>query len=253
MRSCAACRCRCGRSLLPSLIIGGGYGARRGVLLTRPALRFDLTLGVRRDSVLARGRRGVSIGVRGARAMSGSSLRSASSTRSDFGSAALRFWVGDMIGITVLTPFLLILLTRRRLPAPSLGVLGLLALIVAALWLVFGFAELVPLSSSSIPFLPVIWTAVRFGLEGVTVGLCDADRSDRRHPSSPSRRDRRDGLSGADGRAVADRPRGRRPGQRAAAHAAAASAESGGAQPRVSGSAPWASSRPRLRTRSTSR
>ena len=44
----------------------------------------------------------------------------------DFGRAALRFWVGDVIGITVLTPFLLIVMTRRRLLQPSWEALGLL-------------------------------------------------------------------------------------------------------------------------------
>jgi C4-dicarboxylate-specific signal transduction histidine kinase len=79
--------------------------------------------------------------------------------------------VGDVIGITVLTPFLLILVTRRRLLRPTWELVGLLALVVFALWLVFGFADAFRLQLFYLFFLPIIWTAVRFGLEGVTAGL----------------------------------------------------------------------------------
>jgi signal transduction histidine kinase len=89
----------------------------------------------------------------------------------DFGRAALRFWVGDVIGITVLTPFLLVLMTRRRLIPPSWEAFGLVALVLGALWIVFGFAEAFRLQLFYLFFLPVVWTAVRFGLEGVTAGL----------------------------------------------------------------------------------
>ncbi len=89
----------------------------------------------------------------------------------DFGSAALRFWVGDMIGVAVLTPFLLVLMTRRRLLQPSWEAAALLVLVVAAMFAVFGFAGAFRFQLFYLFFLPVIWTAVRFGLEGVTVGL----------------------------------------------------------------------------------
>jgi C4-dicarboxylate-specific signal transduction histidine kinase len=89
----------------------------------------------------------------------------------DFGPAALRFWVGDVIGISVLTPFLLVLTTRRRLLQPSWEALGLLALVALAMWVVFGFDAAFRFQLFYLFFLPVIWTAVRFGLEGVTAGL----------------------------------------------------------------------------------
>src|SRR4029077_17635302 len=38
----------------------------------------------------------------------------------DFASTALRYWVGDVIGIIVVTPFTLIALTRRRVLPMSL-------------------------------------------------------------------------------------------------------------------------------------
>jgi C4-dicarboxylate-specific signal transduction histidine kinase len=92
-------------------------------------------------------------------------------TTGEFGRAALRFWVGDTIGITVLTPFLLVLMTRRRLLRPSLEGLGLVALVLAALWVVFGVADAFRFQLFYLFFLPVVWTAVRFGLEGVTAVL----------------------------------------------------------------------------------
>jgi len=89
----------------------------------------------------------------------------------DFWRAALRFWVGDAIGIIVLTPFLLVAMTRRRPMPPSLEALALIALLVAALGVVFGLAEAFRFHLFYLFFLPVVWTAVRFGLEGVTAGL----------------------------------------------------------------------------------
>jgi two-component system, LuxR family, sensor kinase FixL len=89
----------------------------------------------------------------------------------EFAAVALRLWVGDMIGVAVLTPFLLVLMTRRNLPHLSWEAAGLLFVMAAAMVAVFGFAGELRFQLFYIVFLPVIWTAVRFGLEGVTVGL----------------------------------------------------------------------------------
>jgi signal transduction histidine kinase len=88
-----------------------------------------------------------------------------------FASAALRYWIGDMIGILVVTPFILILLTHQRVRAFTWEVLGPLALIVAALWLTVYYIELVHFPLFYLLFLPVIWSAIRFGLQGVVFGL----------------------------------------------------------------------------------
>jgi len=64
-----------------------------------------------------------------------------------------------------------VLMTRRRLIPPSWEAFGLVALVLGALWIVFGFAEAFRLQLFYLFFLPVVWTAVRFGLEGVTAGL----------------------------------------------------------------------------------
>ena len=89
----------------------------------------------------------------------------------DFGQAALRAFIGDVIGVTVVTPFLLIFFMRRRFPTISWEALLLLLVIVAALWAVFGFVDAYRFQLFYILFIPIIWTAVRFGLEGVTAGL----------------------------------------------------------------------------------
>lgn len=84
--------------------------------------------------------------------------------------ALSRYWIGDMIGIAVLTPAILLF---RRLPRPSPRVVAEAALqggsLAAALWLVFG------LGSTNFQFFyllfpPLIWAATRFGLEGAAVG-----------------------------------------------------------------------------------
>ena len=82
----------------------------------------------------------------------------------------MRYWIGDMIGITEVTPFLLVLFTRCRIRVLSWESLMPLAVLLAALWLLMG-VEAFRFQLFYLLFLPVIWTAVRFGLEGVVTGL----------------------------------------------------------------------------------
>ena len=158
-----------GAQIAAALIIGGGYAVAT-VLLLSPRLRFDPTLGSRRSLALL-----MAVAVASTAVVAASYVAMLVAfgilSAADFGRAALRFWVGDVIGITVLTPFLLVLMTRRRLILPSWEALGLLILVLGALWIVFGFAGAFRFQLFYLFFLPVIWTAVRFGLEGVTAGL----------------------------------------------------------------------------------
>jgi two-component system, LuxR family, sensor kinase FixL len=155
--------------LAAALIIGGGYAAATAILLF-PRFHFDPTLTSRHSLLLL-----MVVAVTSTAAVAGIYVGALVAfgilPAVDFGRATLRFWVGDVIGITVLTPFLLILVTRRRLLRPTWELVGLLALVVFALWLVFGFADAFRLQLFYLFFLPIIWTAVRFGLEGVTAGL----------------------------------------------------------------------------------
>jgi two-component system, LuxR family, sensor kinase FixL len=152
-----------------ALIIGGGYAAGTMLLLS-PRLQLDATLASRQSLLLL-----IAVAVASTAVVAagyvGMLVAFGVLSPADFGRAALRFWVGDVIGITVFTPFLLVLMTRRRLLQPSWEALGLLVLVLMALWVVFGLADALRFQLFYLFFLPVIWTAVRFGLEGVTAGL----------------------------------------------------------------------------------
>ena len=89
----------------------------------------------------------------------------------DFFSATARYWVGDMIGIAVVTPLLLV---HRRLKWPSgrIAIEAVLqtAALVAALAVAFAAGPDMPFGVFYILFLPMIWIAARFGIEGATLG-----------------------------------------------------------------------------------
>jgi two-component system sensor kinase FixL len=155
--------------LVAALIIGGGYAIATTLLLS-PRLRFDPSLRSRHSLLLLSVVAVTSTAIVAAGYV-GALVAFGVLPGADFSRAALRFWVGDVIGITVLTPFLLVLMTRRRLLQPSWELAGLSMLVVLALWAVFGLADTLRFQLFYLFFLPIIWTAVRFGLEGVTVGL----------------------------------------------------------------------------------
>jgi two-component system sensor kinase FixL len=89
-----------------------------------------------------------------------------------FVSAVSRYWIGDMIGIAVLAPA--ILLFRHKLPLPSARVLMVAALqgaaLAAALWMVFGLDASDNFEFFYLLFPPLIWAAARFGLRGAVLG-----------------------------------------------------------------------------------
>ena len=59
----------------------------------------------------------------------------------DLSTAALHYWVGDVIGIIVVTPFTLIASTRRTMPRFSLETALQIGAVAGALALIFGLAE----------------------------------------------------------------------------------------------------------------
>jgi two-component system sensor kinase FixL len=91
----------------------------------------------------------------------------------DFVPAVVRFWIGDVIGIIVTAPPFLAL-RRWQGVRPSRRVVieaaVQLAVLAAVLWLVFGLTELPPFRLFYVLFLPLIWIAVRFGIEGAAWG-----------------------------------------------------------------------------------
>lgn len=99
----------------------------------------------------------------------------------DFWAAALRSWVGDFIAILALTPALLVFTdprrtwTARKLDFSQLRLFGEAcghgAMIVATVAFVFGATGIDAFKFFYLLFLPIIWVAVRHGLEGAAAGI----------------------------------------------------------------------------------
>ena len=82
-----------------------------------------------------------------------------------------RYAVGDLIGVSIITPFLLVLANAGGLPklTREAGIQGFA--IVAALVFAFGFSSLPHFRLFNVMFFPIIWIALRHGLKGATYGL----------------------------------------------------------------------------------
>ncbi|HRD76040.1 MAG TPA: MASE1 domain-containing protein, partial [Hyphomicrobiaceae bacterium] len=155
--------------VLGGLVIGGGYSVA-AFLLLRPLPRFDVSLSSTRDLFLlllvAAGSSSlVAVAYISIHVIFGQLPMSA------FSPAILRFWIGDLIGIAVVTPFLLILLTRGALFDLGWDTAMQVLLLLFCLLLAFGTAQGRQLQLFYLLFLPIIWIAIRAGLEGVTAGL----------------------------------------------------------------------------------
>jgi two-component system sensor kinase FixL len=84
--------------------------------------------------------------------------------------AALRLWVGDIIGILVVTPFCILLATRRRFPL-TWEALAQFTVMCTALWIIFLLPPEPQLYRFYLLFLPVIWISLRSSLPGACAGL----------------------------------------------------------------------------------
>ena len=155
--------------LTAALLIAGGY-ATALLALMHERLRFDPALSSMRDLFLLMAVAVVSAAVV-ASGYVGLAVASGLLPSADFASAALRYWVGDVIGIMVVTPFTLLALTRRRVLLMSPETVAQFAAIAAALALVFGYTDERQFQLFYVLFLPIVWMAVRSGSEGVTVGI----------------------------------------------------------------------------------
>jgi two-component system, LuxR family, sensor kinase FixL len=155
--------------LAPAILIGGIYGAA-ALFLLRPERRFDRTLQSMSSLVLLTFTIVVSAAVV-AGGYIGIVVASGLLQASDFAPAVLSYWVGDTIGIMVMTPFALVLWTRRYEVWLSAETLLQLVAIVAALMLVFAYWTDQHLQLVYILFVPIVWMAVRTGIEGVSLGI----------------------------------------------------------------------------------
>jgi integral membrane sensor domain MASE1 len=151
-----------------TIVIGGVYAAA-GLLLLHPKLGFDRALSSMGDVVILIVVTLVSAALVAAEYV-GLLVAMGLVPTADVTSAALRYWVGDVIGIMVVTPFALILWTRGRLRISRETLLQISA-IVAAQTIVFGYADEKQLQLFYVVFLPVIWIAVRTGIEGASIGI----------------------------------------------------------------------------------
>jgi len=155
--------------VLGAAVVGAGYGAATA-FLTMPSLGFDRTLSTKRSLMMLIAVAAVSTGVV-AVVYVGLLAAFGLVAAADVTVTTAQLWIGDMIGVTVLTPFLLIGFTRRRMLVPSLELGALVIVLALTLAAVFGLSDTFRVKQFYLFFLPVMWMAVRFGLEGVTAGL----------------------------------------------------------------------------------
>ena len=154
--------------LAAAFIVGGGYALGAGALISR-RVGFDPGFAHKRDLLLLMAAAALATAVVGLCYVA-LVVAIGLMPPNQFAAAALRYWIGDVIGIAVVTPFILVLFMRRRVQLPVWEMGLLLAALAAALWLIVGVKEF-RFQLFYLLFVPVIWTAVRLGLEGVTVGL----------------------------------------------------------------------------------
>lgn len=90
----------------------------------------------------------------------------------EFWRSAMQFWIGDLIGIVVTAPVLLVVTRKRNRPALRISVEGFAQAVAigVALWMVFGAGLPDATALFYVLFLPVIWIAMRHGIEGAVFG-----------------------------------------------------------------------------------
>lgn len=159
--------------LASALIISGGYATATAIL--RERLRISFTLDSHRDLWLLLTVAVAATAIVAALAVaifSGAGLL----VLADSIEAALHFWIGDLIGIAVFSPFILLLRDGNR-PLPVVGgraalEYGLQTVAIAlGLYVIFGLESANHFEFSYVLFLPLIWIALREGLQGAVWGI----------------------------------------------------------------------------------
>jgi two-component system, LuxR family, sensor kinase FixL len=155
--------------LAETVLIGSVYGAAM-LFLLHPKRRFDPALQSIHSLFLLTATTAVSATLV-APSYVGMMVASGVLPPADFTTVALSYWVGDTIGIMVLTPFVLVLWTRRYAVWMSTETLLQLVAILAALMLVYSYWTAQHLQLVYVLFVPIVWMAVRTGIEGVCLGI----------------------------------------------------------------------------------
>jgi signal transduction histidine kinase len=159
-------------TVMTGLVLASGYAAiawALKALLKDTGLRSTRQLTIFASVVVAGG------GVIGA-GFIGILYTSGLLAQTPFSSAWLRFWIGDAVGILVTAPLLFAaadaarrsaLLTLARKPEALLQA----AALAATVWLIFEGFGTDPSRHFYLLFLPLIWIAVRFGMNGAIVAI----------------------------------------------------------------------------------
>ena len=150
-------------------LIGGGYSAALAFLKSS-ITRFDPGLPSTRDLVLLMLVAAASAAFV-ASTYVGVAIAAGLLSVKDFAPATLRYWIGDAVGILALTPFALFVLIRKRILPLSIETALQCAAIACALLIVFGFSNEREFQLFYVLFLPIVWMAVRNGIEGVSAGI----------------------------------------------------------------------------------
>ncbi|HEX9180966.1 MAG TPA: ATP-binding protein [Burkholderiales bacterium] len=161
-----------GYAIAAGLAMAAGYAGAVAVLQGK--LRIDSRLGTLRDFgwltiVVIVAALVVSVGFVGVYGLvDQKSLESGLRT-------AFHFWIGDVTGIMAVTPFLLVHAPRLRLgwaawrPTPAMLVEGVT--LGLSIWIVFGPVVTEDFRFFYLLFLPVIWIAMRHGMQGATMAV----------------------------------------------------------------------------------
>jgi two-component system sensor kinase FixL len=155
--------------ILSVAAIGTGYSAAL-LFLTRPKARFDPLLPSMRDLAQLILATSVSAAFVAASYV-GLMIAAGLLPGREFVAAALRYWIGDIVGVLALAPFALFALSGRRILPLSLETVLQCAAVLVALTMVFGLAEEREFQLFYVLFLPIVWMAVRNGIEGVSAGI----------------------------------------------------------------------------------
>jgi len=150
-------------------LIGGVYGAAL-LYLMHPKRRFDRALQSMSDLVLLSSVALVSSTLV-ALGYVGLVLGAGLMPASDFVVATMSYWVGDMIGIMAMTPFVLLWWTRGKVLRISIETLLQVAVTAATLVLVYGYWATQQLQFFYLLVLPIVWIAIRTGIEGVSLAV----------------------------------------------------------------------------------
>jgi integral membrane sensor domain MASE1 len=155
--------------ILSVAAIGAGYSATL-LFLTGPKTHFDPRLSSMRDLAQLILATAVSAAFVAASYV-GLTIAAGLLPGKEFVTASLRYWIGDIVGVLAIAPFALFALSGRRILPLSLETVLQCAAMLVALTMVFGLAEEREFQLFYVLFLPIVWMAVRNGIEGVSAGI----------------------------------------------------------------------------------